>query len=150
MPAVQALVGQLVADNAANTQKIQELQANQATPEKLEQMAADRAAVIADAKKLNPQVKTDGCSCEQIKREAVAAKAGDALVKAIIGNVAIGDAKPDVIDTAFRALAAVVPATPTNHLSNQLHQQQTQLPVGDGQPSGKDEQKSKTDAWKTL
>ena len=91
-----------------------------------------------------------GCSCEQIKREAVAAKAGDALVKAIIGNVAIGDAKPDVIDTAFRALAAVVPATPTNHLSNQLHQQQTQLPVGDGQPSGKDESTSKADAWKNL
>lgn len=151
MPAVQALVGQLVADNATHTQKIQELQANQVTPEKLEQMAADRATVIADAKKLHPQVKTDGCSCEQIKRDVVTVKSGDALVKAIIGNVAIGDAKPDVIDTAFRALSAVAPAAPTNHLSNQLYQQTTKLPVGDGQPvGGKDESTSKTDAWKKL
>lgn len=151
MPAVQALVGQLVADNAANAQKIQELQANQATPEKLEQMAADRAAVIADAKKLNPQVKTDGCSCEQIKRDAVSVKSGDALVKAILGSVAVGDAKPDVIDMAFRALSAVAPTAPANHLSEQLHLQQSQQKVGDGQPAGgKDESQSKSDAWKTL
>ena len=66
-----------------------------------EQMAADRATVIADAKKLHPQVKTDGCSCEQIKRDVVTVKSGDALVKAIIGNVAIGDAKPDAAPASY-------------------------------------------------
>ena len=44
------------------------------TPEKLEQAAAERAAVIADAKALVPSVKTEGCSCEQIKRDVMLQK----------------------------------------------------------------------------
>jgi uncharacterized protein len=116
------------------TAQVADLQVNQATPEKLEQMAAERTAVIADAKKLHPQVKTDGCSCEQIKREAVSVKAGDALAKAVLAGVAVADAKPEQIDTAFRALAAIATTAPSNPLGTALHGQTTQ--VGDGQPQG--------------
>lgn len=112
LPAVQAVVDKLVTDGAASASKITELEANQASPEKLEQMAAERTAVIADAKKLNPEIKTDGCSCEQIKRDAITAKAGDAVLGAILGGVAIGDAKPEQIDVAFRALSATQTTAP--------------------------------------
>jgi hypothetical protein len=110
LTAVQAVVDQIVADKASLTTKVADLEQNQVTPEKLEQMAANRASVIADAKKLHPQVKTDGCSCDQIKRDAVTIKAADALVVAVLGGVAIGDAKPEQIDATFRALSAVAPA----------------------------------------
>lgn len=96
------------------------------TPEKLEQAAAERTAVIADAKALVPTVKTEGCTCEQIKRDVIAAKAGDALVTALLGSVSVGDAKPDQIDTTFRALSAVKSTTPSNAVGDALNQQQQQ------------------------
>ena len=119
LDAVQAVADQMVTSNKQMAEKIPELEANQATPEKLEAMAADRAAVIQDAKKLDPNIKTDGCTCEQIKREVIKAKAGDALVTAVLGGVAVGDAAVDRIDTAFRALAAT---TGTMNPANQLFQ----------------------------
>ncbi|MFH4324752.1 hypothetical protein WAJ71_19620, partial [Acinetobacter baumannii] len=91
----------------------------------LEQAAAERAAVIADAKALVPTVKTEGCTCEQIKRDVIAAKAGDALVTALMGNVSVGDAKPEQIDTTFRALCAVKGTQPSNPVGDALHQQQS-------------------------
>lgn len=117
LDAVQAVANQLATSNKEMAEKIPVLEANQATPEKLEAMAADRASVVLDAKKLDPNIKTDGCTCEQIKREAVKAKAGDALVSAVLGGVAVGDAKPDQIDTVFRALSATAGTmNPANHL----------------------------------
>ncbi|MGM7388882.1 DUF2213 domain-containing protein, partial [Acinetobacter baumannii] len=105
--AIQAVVDQLHTDKTTLEQKVGDLEKNQMTPEKLEQAAAERTAVIADAKALVPTVKTEGCTCEQIKRDVIAAKAGDALVTALLGSVSVGDAKPDQIDTTFRALSAV-------------------------------------------
>lgn len=81
--------------------------------------------MIADAKALVPTVKTEGCSCEQIKRDVIAAKAGDALVTALMGNVSVGDAKPEQIDTTFRALCAVKGTHPSNPVGDTLHQQQS-------------------------
>ena len=125
--AVQAVADQLTTSNKELTEKIPALEANQATPEKLEAMATERATVIQDAKKLDPNIKTDGCTCEQIKRDAVKAKAGDALVSAVLGGVTVGDAKPDQIDTVFRALSATAGAmNPANHLF-----QPTPVSVGD-------------------
>ena len=125
--AVQAVADQLTTSNKELTEKIPALEANQATPEKLEAMATERATVIQDAKKLDPNIKTDGCTCEQIKRDAVKAKAGDALVSAVLGGVTVGDAKPDQIDTVFRALSATAGAmNPANLLF-----QPTPASVGD-------------------
>lgn len=124
--AVQAVVDQLHTDKTTLEQKVGDLEKNQMTPEKLEQAATERAAVIADAKALVPTVKTEGCTCEQIKRDVIAAKAGDALVTALLGSVSVGDAKPDQIDTTFRALSAVKSTTPSNAVGDALNQQQQQ------------------------
>jgi hypothetical protein len=146
--AVQAIVDQLHTDKTTLEQKVGDLEKNQMTPEKLEQAATERAAVIADAKALVPSVKTEGCTCEQIKRDVIAAKAGDALVGAVLGSVAVGDAKPDQIDTVFRALSAVKGTQPSNPVGDALNQQQ-QVNAGDGKPQG-DENKTnnKKEAWK--
>ncbi|MEF3822500.1 hypothetical protein NCU56_19290, partial [Acinetobacter baumannii] len=118
---------------------------------KLEQAAAERAAVIADAKALVPTVKTEGCTCEQIKRDVIAAKAGDALVTALMGSVSVGDAKPEQIDTTFRALCAVKGTHPSNPVGDALHQQQS-VKAGDGNPAGGGDEKtySKENAYKTI
>lgn len=149
--AVQAVVDQLHTDKTTLEQKVGDLEKNQMTPEKLEQAATERAAVIADAKALVPTVKTEGCTCEQIKRDVIAAKAGDALVTALLGSVSVGDAKPDQIDTTFRALSAVKGTHPSNPVGDALHQQQ-QINAGDGKPAGGGEEKtySKENAYKTI
>ncbi|MFL9479671.1 DUF2213 domain-containing protein [Acinetobacter baumannii] len=149
--AVQAVVDQLHTDKTTLEQKVGDLEKNQMTPEKLEQAAAERAAVIADAKALVPSVKTEGCSCEQIKRDVIAAKAGDALVTALMGSVSVGDAKPEQIDTTFRALCAVKGTHPSNPVGDALHQQQS-VKAGDGNPAGGGEEKtySKENAYKTI
>ncbi|MBN6521075.1 DUF2213 domain-containing protein [Acinetobacter pittii] len=149
--AVQAVVDQLHTDKTTLEQKVGDLEKNQMTPDKLEQAATERAAVIADAKALVPTVKTEGCTCEQIKRDVIAAKAGDALVTALLGSVSVGDAEPDQIDTTFRALSAVKGTHPSNPVGDALHQQQ-QINAGDGKPAGGGEEKtySKEDAYKTI
>lgn len=124
LPVVQALVNSLQTENAQLKQKVGDLEKNQITPEKLDQVVAERASVIADAVALLPSVKTAGCSCEQIKRDVIAAKAGDSLVSAVLGGIAVSDAKPDQIDTVFRALSAVKSTTPGNAVGDALHQQQ--------------------------
>lgn len=141
LDAVQAVADKLVTDHKTLAEKVPTLEANQVTPEKLEALAADRAAVIQDAKKLDPNIKTEGCTCEQIKREAVKAKAGDALVTAVLGGVAVGDAKVDAIDTAFRALAAT---SGTMNPANQMFQPSTTTNVGDADPN----EQPKTPKWK--
>ncbi|AMX19793.1 hypothetical protein IEC338SC_2667 [Acinetobacter pittii] len=146
--AVQAIVDQLHTEKTTLEQKVGDLEKNQMTPEKLEQAATERAAVIADAKALVPTVKTEGCTCEQIKRDVIAAKAGDALVTALMGSVAVGDAKPEQIDTTFRALSAVKGTHPSNPVGDALHQQQN-IKVGDGKPEdGEPKPNNKKEAWK--
>lgn len=138
LTAVQVVADKLVADHKELAEKVPELEANQATPERIEQMAAELGATIQDAKKIDPNLKTEGCTCEQIKREAVKAKAGDALVSAVLGGVAVGDAEPQVIDSAFRALVATAGAyNPANNLF------QPQKNVGDA-----DQNKTKQPKWK--
>lgn len=141
LDAVQAVADKLVADHKELAEKVPELEANQVTPEKLEALAADRAAVIQDAQKIDPNIKTEGCTCEQIKRDAVSAKAGDALVVAVLGGTAIGDAKPELIDTAFRAILAT--PTKTNPIDKMFPKQ-----VADNDPGQQQKPSSKADAWK--
>lgn len=154
LPAVQAVVDKLVGDNTTQAEQITTLTANQASPEKLEQMAAERATVIADAKKLNPSIKTEGCTCEQIKRDAIAAKAGDSLLGAILGGVAVGDAKPDQIDVAFRALAATAQTSTPNPMGAAIQGSGgsgASTPVGDaGTAQNQPAAYNKSQAYKAL
>ncbi|MGU3311815.1 DUF2213 domain-containing protein [Acinetobacter sp. M5A5_2a] len=146
--AVQAVVDQLHTDKSTLEQKVGDLEKNQMTPEKLEQAAAERTAVIADAKALVPTVKTEGCTCEQIKRDVIAAKAGDALVTALLGSVSVGDAKPDQIDTTFRALSAVKGTHPSNPVGDALNYQQQQQ--NNNQDPKENKGYDKSAAYKTI
>ncbi|MHC3125295.1 DUF2213 domain-containing protein [Acinetobacter sp. GN11] len=146
--AVQAVVDQLQTDKTTLEQKVGDLEKNQMTPEKLEQAAAERTAVIADAKALVPTVKTEGCTCEQIKRDVIAAKAGDALVTALLGNVSVGDARPDQIDTTFRALSAVKGTHPSNPVGDALNHQQQQQ--NNNQDPKENKGYDKSAAYKTI
>lgn len=60
---------------AALTQKVKDAAV---TPEKLQQLADERAAVVVGARALAPNIVTDGKPDAAIRREAVAAKLGDA------------------------------------------------------------------------
>lgn len=64
-------------------------------PEVLEQMAADRSALIAQAKGIAPSIVTDGKTEAEIRQAAVAAQLGDAAVADMDENHVLG---------AFRAL----------------------------------------------
>ncbi|MEG0406397.1 MAG: DUF2213 domain-containing protein [Acinetobacter sp.] len=151
LPAVQAVVDQLHTDKATLEQKVGDLEKNQMTPEKLEQAAAERATVIADAKALLPTVKTDGCTCEQIKRDVIASKTGDSLVTAVLGGVTVGDAKPEQVDMVFRALSAVKGTNPTNPVNDVLNFQQQHKFGDQDQNLGKQGQGySKATAYKTI
>ena len=148
LPAVQAVIDQLHTDKKTLEQKVGDLEKNQITPEKLDQVVAERATVIADATALVPGIKTEGCSCEKIKRDAVLAKAGDALVTAVLGGVAVGDAQPEQIDMVFRALSAVKTATPINAVGDALQQQQRQQLVDQDPNANKGY--DKTTAYKAI
>lgn len=151
LAAVQAVIDKLVTDAKTNAEKVTTLEANQVTPEKLEALANERATVISDAKKLNANVKTDGCSCEQIKREAITAKAGDAIVGAILGTVTVGDAKPEQVDMVFRALVATSGTqTPSNPINSFFtgDSQNTTPAGGNGAAPAQEQGYDKTTAWK--
>ncbi|OTG94999.1 DUF2213 domain-containing protein [Acinetobacter sp. ANC 3832] len=147
LTAVQAVVDTLHTENTDLKQKVGDLEKNQITPEKLDQVVAERTSVVADATALVPGIKTNGCSCEQIKRDVITAKAGDSLVVAVLGGIAIGDAKPEQVDTVFRALSAVKSVSPSNAVGdalNQFQQQQVNVAKQAEQPKPS----TKKEAWK--
>ena len=151
LTAVQAVVDKLQTENADLTQKVGDLEKNQITPEKLDQVVAERASVVADAIALVPGIKTEGCSCEQIKRDVIAAKAGDTLVTAVLGGVTVSDAKPEQIDTVFRALSAIKGTTPGNAIGDALHQsQQQQQQQNNNQDPNENKGFDKSAAYKTI
>lgn len=104
--AVQATIDKLVGDNKALISENERLKANQIQPEDIDKLVAERVKTIDDAKKINPHVITDGKTAQAIKTEVVTAKANDKLVQAIVGDVKT--AEQSIIDTAFKALVAVM------------------------------------------
>ena len=110
---VEALA-KLVADQRA---QIEQLQKDVMTPQQRDAMVADWAKTIADAKRLVPDLVTDGKTCLQIRREAVkAAQAADAVAKAIgdavLGGRDVDAAEEPLVRAAFQAIgAAVKPAS---------------------------------------
>lgn len=111
--AVQAVVDAMTKENTDLKAKVADLEKSQVSPDQLDAMVKSRTDVIADAKRLKADIKVEGCTCEQIKRDVVTAHAADALVVAVLAGGKVADAKPEQIDTAFRALAAVSTTTPT-------------------------------------
>lgn len=87
--------------------EIEDLKSKQFDDAKLDQMVADRADIVAKAKSIAPQIKTDNVSNADLKKQAVAAKLGDEKVK---------DKSDDYVAGLFDHLTA--DAKPRNPLSD--------------------------------
>jgi hypothetical protein len=120
----QKQVGTLTAENAALKTTVEardgaivalEQQVKDAvvTPEKLQQLAAARAVIISDAKKIaGDKLVTDGLTDAEIRKAAVTAKLGDEKVKTM------ADAAIEGAFTAYAAGGATAPKTITGQPVN--------------------------------
>ena len=137
--AIQAAFDAITKQKDDAETKANELEANSIKAEDVEKLAAERAETITDAKELKPDLEPSGKSLDEIISETVTAHAGDASVIAILGGIAIGDAKPDALSMAFKVLKATKPTDKT-----------IKKPVGDSQSSivlnGLNNQNTITDA----
>jgi uncharacterized protein len=98
---------------AAKDAELETVKKDVITPEARDAMVADWAKLIGDAKRLVPELVTDGKTCLAIRREAITALTGkDATAKAVADAVMAGKtveaADADVIRATFNALAASV------------------------------------------
>ena len=98
----------------ANTD-IEALKKDVVTPEARDAMVAEWTKLIGDAKRLVPELTTDGKTCLAIRREVVATLAGkDATAKAVSEAVLAGkdvqSADAEVVRATFNALAAAIKA----------------------------------------
>lgn len=97
----------------AKDAEIETLKKDVMTPDARDAMLADWAKLIGDAKKLVPDLNTDGKTCLQIRREAIdSLMAKDATAKAV-GDAILAGRKVETIDmdtarAVFGALAATV------------------------------------------
>lgn len=92
---------------------IEALKKDVITPEARDVMVAEWAKLIGDAKRLVPELTTDGKTCLAIRREVIGALVGkDATAKAVADAVMAGksvdDADADLVRATFNALAAAV------------------------------------------
>lgn len=87
----------------------QKLKDAEVTPAKLQVLADARAKVIADAKRIAPEIVTDGKTDAEIRKAAVAVKLGDAATAlsdaavegAFLALVPLADAENDGIQRVF-------------------------------------------------
>lgn len=92
---------------------IETLKKDVITPEARDAMVAEWAKLIGDAKRLVPDLTTDGKTCLAIRREVIGTLVGkDATAKAVADAVlagkALDSADPEVVRATFNALAAAV------------------------------------------
>ena len=92
---------------------IETLKKDVVTPEARDAMVAEWAKLIGDAKRLVPDLTTDGKTCLAIRREVIGTLVGkDATAKAVADAVlagkALDSAEPEVVRATFNALAAAV------------------------------------------
>ena len=83
------------------------------TPAARDAMVADWAAALATAKRLMPEIVTDGKTCHALRREVLTTLAGKdeavkAVIGAVLGSVAIDAANEDQTRAAFNTVALTV------------------------------------------
>lgn len=98
---------------------IEALKKDVVTPEARDAMVAEWAKLIGDAKRLVPELATDGKTCLAIRREVIGALvAKDATAKAVADAVLAGKtveaADAEVVRATFNALAAAVKTEATD------------------------------------
>jgi uncharacterized protein len=105
-----AVIEKLNADHAT---AMDALRKDVITPEARDALVADWAKMLNDAKRLAPDVTTDGKTCLQVRREVIAAVTKDnatalAVVGAVLAGTELDKAAADTVRTAFNALSAAV------------------------------------------
>ena len=98
---------------AAKDAELETVKKDVITPEARDAMVADWAKLIGDAKRLVPELVTDGKTCLAIRREVIAALAGKdstakAVSDAVLGGKDVQTADAEVVRATFNALAASV------------------------------------------
>lgn len=93
--------------------EIETLEKDAVTPEARDAMVADWAKLIGDAKRLVPEIVTDGKTCLAIRREVIGAlvakdSTAKAVADAVLAGKALDAADPEVVRATFNALAAAV------------------------------------------
>ena len=97
----------------AHAAEVAALRKDVVTPEVRDAMVAEWSKLIVDAKRLMPDIVTDGKTCLAIRREVIGALVGkDATAKAVADAVFAGKdvqtADAEVVRSAFNALAASI------------------------------------------
>lgn len=110
--------GLKVALDKANTD-IETMKKDVITPEARDAMVADWSKMIADAKRLTPEITTDGKTCLAIRREVIGAlvakdTTAKAVADAVLAGKALDAAEPEVVRATFNALAASVKTEATD------------------------------------
>ncbi len=110
-------------------------------PELVEQLAEERATVVADAAILAPDLAPAGKTVDQIRREALTAcVAKDAKVKVVadaaLAGVALDKATPEVVKTTFAAAASIAKSSKTANDKDSIAADL--LRAGSGTKDGKD------------
>lgn len=104
-------------DKEVGTLKIELQKLKDAPPPNLDKLAADRAALIEQARAISPELKVDGLDSNAVRRAAVTAAFGEAMVKdasdAQVEGMFLAAAvtKKDPVAEAMRASAATHKAT---------------------------------------
>lgn len=96
--------------------QIESLKKDVMTPAARDAMVNEWVKLAADAKRLAPEVTTDGKTCVAIRREVVTALAAKdakakAAVDALLAGKQINDAEPETIRATFGVLSAMVEPT---------------------------------------
>lgn len=117
--AIQAAFDAITEQKNAAENKATELEKNTIKPEDVEKLAAERSKTIEEAKSLKPDLEPAGKSLDDIISESVTAHAGDASVKAVLGDSAIGEALADKLKTAFDVLVATKAKQPAGKVNAQ-------------------------------
>lgn len=102
------------AELAKKDAEIDDLKAKQLDAAALDKLVAGRAALIATAKAIAPNVKTDGLNDADIRKAVVVAKIGDAAIK---------DKSADYINARFDILAEGVGKSPNDPVREALQHQ---------------------------
>jgi hypothetical protein len=118
---VKELTTKLTAADGEN----KELKAKAPTAAQIEAMAEERSTVVADAAVLAPDLKVEGKTVDQIRREAItAASPKNASVKTVadaaLGGVAIDKASADIVRAAFAAARSVAKSNGTLATDNAI------------------------------
>lgn len=116
---------------------IEALKKDVVTPEARDAMVADWAKLIGDAKRLVPELVTDGKTCLAIRREAIGAltakdTTAKAVADAVLAGKALDAAEPEVVRATFNALAAAVKTAANDAEINAADAAVADALVGDG------------------